>query len=64
PRLELAAPTPADAGDGLLAALAALDADYRAHAAPSDAQRAEYARARGELKARLAARLAAAPGAD
>ncbi len=56
------APASTDA-DGLLAALAALDDDFAARAAPTDDERAAYERARAELKARLAARLAAAPGA-
>lgn len=49
--------------DGLLAALAALDDAFAARVAPSDAERDEYARARAALKARLADRLAGAPGA-
>ena len=55
---------PDDADARLLATLAALDDDFLARAAPSDAERADYERARSALKARLAGRLAAAPGAD
>lgn len=60
-------PAPAAGGDverdGLLAALAALDDAFAARPAPTDAEREAYARERAALKARLADRLAGAPGA-
>jgi hypothetical protein len=45
--------------EGLLAALAALDDDFAARGAPTDAERETYVRERAALKARLSARLAA-----
>lgn len=59
------APAPgADEREWLLGALVALDDGFRARTDPSEVERAEYARERAALKARLADVLAAAPGAS
>ena len=63
PRVAAVATGSDDERERLLGALASLDDAFASRVAPTDAERAAYERERAALKARLAARLAAAPAA-